>query len=164
MSSLLWAYQVWTAYGLLFDAFLNIFYAVMAVVGYWQWARTREASAAFAKTLAESHGISAMSSSEHFRVLAAGLGLSGVLYVLAKAYTTAQLAGPDAVTTVFSVLATFLLIDRKLENWLYFIVIDIAYIWIYLDRGSVVFAATFVIYTIMAIVGYRAWTVRLQQS
>ncbi len=164
VSSLIWAYQVWYAYGLLFDAALNVFYAVMAVVGLARWLGWFGRTAAFAKTGHTAPTISRMPARAHLIVLAIGSALSVGLYVLAKAHTSAQLAGPDALTTVFSVLATFLLIDRKLENWLYFIVIDAAYVWIYLERGSVVFAGTFVIYTVMAVVGWRSWNRELQGS
>ncbi len=158
VSSLLWAHRVWFEYGLLFDAVLNLFYAAMAIIGLMRWLNLFRREGAFAKTSGESLAISRMESREHLRLIATGLALTGGLYVLAKAYTTAQLAGLDAITTVFSVLATFLLIDRRLENWLYFVVVDAVYVWIYLDRGSVVFALTFVIYTVMAVVGWRSWS------
>lgn len=194
VSSLLWAYQVWFAYALLFDAALNLFYAGMAVVGLARWLGTMSFGEAFAKTshgakvsadtyggvsasadttlsvpapaktLSVVPGITRMTTVEHFRLIGIGLALTIVLYVLAKAFTSAQLAGPDAVTTVFSVLATFLLIDRKLENWLYFVVIDAAYVWIYLERGSVVFALTFVGYTVMSVVGWWSWRRQLGEG
>lgn len=153
---MLWAYQVWTAYGLLFDTVLNAFYAVMAIVGFWRWfmaGRIRESAVAVTPPLL----VTRMSLRHHTLCIGLGLLLSGALWVLAKAYTTAELPGPDAVTTVFSILATFLLIERKLENWLYLLVMDLAYVLIYFERGSIVFAGTFILYAVLAIVGYRTW-------
>lgn len=163
VGSLIWAFQVWFAYGLLFDMLLNVFYAGMAVVGLWQWTRSaRSEDRADANVTA--HPIKETPIKVHALVIGGGATVSLVFYVLAKAYTSAEMAGPDAVTTVFSVLATFLLIDRRLENWLYFIAVDVAYVWIYLDRGSLVFAATFAVYTVMAVVGYRRWRGQLRLS
>lgn len=152
--SALWAWRVWTAYDLLFDTALNVFYAVMALVGLWRWVR---ADGGGVQGAASGLPIARMSYREHVRTLAIGVALSVMMTILAEAYTTAALPAADAATTVFSVLATFLLIGRRLENWVYFAVVDVAYVWIYLERGSVVFAATFVVYTAMAVVGYRRW-------
>lgn len=150
IGSCVWAYQVWTAYDLWFDTLLNIFYAVMALVGWAKWLERDEPSV-------EILPVTRMSLGEHARVIGLGTVLSVGFAVWAQRYTNAALAGPDAVTTVFSVLGTFLLIGRRLENWLYFVVIDLAYVWIYLERGSVVFAVTFAIYAGMAVYGYSAW-------
>ena len=151
--SCLWAYQVWTAYDLYFDTALNVFYAAMAVVGLWRWRRSDRAGVEDADALP----ITRMSRREHALVIGGGVVASALLTVLAQAFTTAALPAADATTTVFSVLATFLLIGRRLENWLYFVVIDVAYVLIYLERGSVIFALTFAIYAAMAVYGYRAW-------
>ena len=148
VGSCLWAFQVWTAYDLYFDTALNIFYAAMAVLGLSRW----YLGAGGAEVM-----ISRMKLREHAAVVGGGVVASVALTVLAQAFTTAALPAADATTTVFSVLATFLLIGRRLENWIYFIVIDVAYVWIYLERGSVVFALTFAIYTAMAAWGYRQW-------
>lgn len=161
VGSSLWAYQVWTAYDLLFDTVLNAFYAAMAVAGFAIWLRDDGRDSADG---AAEGTITAMTPREHAAVIGGGAVLSVALTWWAARYTAAALPGPDAVTTVYSVLGTFLLIGRRLENWLYFIVIDVAYVWIYLERGSVVFAATFAAYTLMAGYGYVAWRARLRAA
>ena len=149
VGSCLWAWQVWTAYDLLFDTALNVFYAGMALVGLWRWRRGDREDAALPITRVPPRG--------HALVIGAGLALSVALALWAEYYTDAALPALDAATTVFSVLATYLLIGRRLGNWLYFVVIDLAYVYIYLERGSVIFAVTFGIYAAMAAYGYRAW-------
>ena len=149
VSSALWAYQVWTAYGLLFDAALNVFYAGMAVVGLWAWARGSRAEVAAEIRVAPLR--------EHLQWIAGGLVAAGVCAVLAKAYTTAGLPMLDAVSTVGSVIGTVLLIQRKLANWLYLLAMDVLYVGIYWERGSVLFAGLFVVYCALAVVGYLNW-------
>ena len=154
VSSCLMTYQVLRAYSLYFDAALNAFYAVMAVVGLVRWTRGGRGG--------EPAPITPMSRREHAVWIGAGIGATSGCLVLAQALPGAALPLPDATTTVFSVLATVLLIERRLENWLYFAICDAAYVAIYLDRGSVVFAALFALYTVLAVAGYASWRAQMR--
>ena len=103
-----------------------------------------------------------MRPTHHIGVLVAGALLTLLLTTWSRDYyPSAALPTLDAATTVFSVLATFLLIGRRLGNWLYFFVVDLVYVYVYLDRGSLIFAATFLVYAVMAVYGYRAWRVEM---
>ena len=151
VSSCLWAYQVWVAYDLLFDMLLNSFYAVMAVIGWIRWRSSNSNTAKKQATISES------TLREHLLLILGGVALSALLAVLAEAYTSAQFAFVDALTTVGSVIGTVLLIRRKLSNWLYLLAMDIIYVWLYLERGSPLFAGLFVVYCVLAVYGYLHW-------
>ena len=50
------------------------------------------------------------------------------------------------------------MVTRKvLENWLYWIVIDGAAIYLYIDRGMYLTALLFVLYVILVIIGFFQW-------
>ena len=149
ISSCLWAWQVWFAYDLLFDAGLNIFYAVMAIWGAWRWWKKDNAPS--------EERISTFTLQQHGLIIGFGVSLSLLLGYIASTTTVAAMTYLDALTTVFSVLATFMLIERKLENWMYLLVMDILYVYLYVQRGSLVFAALFVVYCVLAVVGFFAW-------
>ena len=70
----------------------------------------------------------------------------------------------DAFTTVFSIIATLMVIKKILENWLYFIAIDIASIYLYYSRDLNQTAILFLLYSIIAIVGYYNWTKSLAKD
>ena len=70
----------------------------------------------------------------------------------------------DAFTTVFSVIATLMVIKKILENWLYFIAIDIASIYLYYSRDLNQTAILFILYSIIAIIGYYNWTSSLAKD
>jgi len=63
----------------------------------------------------------------------------------------------DAATTVSALLATWLVAQKILENWLYWIVIDVASVWLYLSRDLSLTAALFAGYVVLAAFGYRTW-------
>ena len=150
ISSACWAYQSYAVYSLVSDSLLQVFYFVMAGVGLWRWRRGTEVTAGEAS-------IRSMTMREH--LMTNGLGLGGGLLLGLVFSNTLQAAAtyPDAITTVYSVVATFLLISRRLENWLYWIVIDAAYVWIYGSQGALLFAGLMVLYVGLAVYGYFKW-------
>ena len=165
VSSALWAHQSFVVYGLVSDALLQVFYLVMAGVGIYRWQRS-DGRVPAEETLDElaitespqpATGIVRMSLREHLLVIIGGTVAGLLLGYLVGSYADATSTYPDAITTSLSVIATFLLIARRLENWLYWVVIDGAYVLIYLRSGAILFAALMVLYVIMAVYGYRNW-------
>lgn len=149
VSSCLWAWQVWFTYDLLFDAALNVFYAVMAIWGAWRWWRQHDSNTDVQ--------ISTFSWSQHALIIGFGVSLTLVLGYVAAQTTAASMTYLDALTTIFSIFATFMLIERKLENWIYLLVMDILYVYLYIQRGSLIFAGLFAVYCLLAVVGYMQW-------
>ena len=76
-----------------------------------------------------------------------------VLGVILKKTTDAMLPFLDAFTTVFSLAATWLMINMIHENWLYWIVIDTVSIYLYAKRGLKLSSALFLLYLLLALDG-----------
>ena len=87
--------------------------------------------------------------------------IGGSILVLISGYVFAQFGSErtylDAFTTVFSFIATYWLTQKRLEHWLYWIVIDFASIFLYGSRGYNLYAILFLIYTIIAFLAYFRW-------
>ncbi len=156
VSTAVWAYQSFFEYRLVSDALLQVFYFVMAGVGLWRW---QSATAG-----ASVRPVRKMTPLEHLLTLAGGV-LGGLLlgYFFSSTMTAAA-TYPDAITTVFSIITTFLLIGRRLENWLYWIVIDLAYVWIYWNTGAALFALMMVINVFVAGYGFWQWRSELTMA
>ena len=71
--------------------------------------------------------------------------------------TDARLPYVDSFTTWASILTTVMVARKVLENWLYWIVINSVSIFLYLDRELYQTAAMFVLYLVLATIGYFAW-------
>ena len=149
ISCAIWAYITFSSYQLYLDAILNVFYVIMGFVGIYQWkfgAKNKEALA-----------ISQMTSTQHLQILTIG-SLAALLFgYYFDEYTPAAATYLDAFTTMFAIVTTFLVIQKKLENWLYWIVIDTAYIYLYASRGAYLFMLVYAIYVVIAVVGYFRW-------
>ena len=74
-----------------------------------------------------------------------------------QAFTNAASPFVDAGTTVSALLATWMVARKLLENWLYWIAIDLASIGLYLSRDLTLTAVLFAGYVILAGLGYRTW-------
>jgi len=64
----------------------------------------------------------------------------------------------DSMTTWSAIWATFLVARKVLENWWYWLVIDIASVFIYWSRDLELTAGLFVVYVAMIPFGIVAWT------
>ncbi|MBB4079643.1 nicotinamide mononucleotide transporter [Lewinella aquimaris] len=172
VSALLWAYQSFIVYRLVSDALLQGFYFVMAGVGLFRWHRSRATrpdhrmldAVAIQPASETETAIFQMNWREHAVTIGLGLVVGLLLGYAVGAIATATQTYLDAITTSFSIIATFLLIWRRLENWLYWIVIDAVYVYIYLRSGAVLFALLMVLYVAMAIYGYFQWRSSVHRS
>jgi len=149
ISCSLWAYASFTFYDLWLDAILQVFYVIMAFAGIYQWRYSRQAG--------DDLPITRMKTQNHALVLAGGIALAWIFGALFDEYTPAAATYLDAVTTIFSVIATFLLVRKRLENWLYWIAIDGLYSYLYFSRGAYLFALLMVLYTGIALAAYFRW-------
>lgn len=84
------------------------------------------------------------------------VGSIGTLSVAAylRSKTDARLPFLDAFTTVFALIATWLMVNYVHENWLYWIIIDGVAIFLYAFRRMYLGALLYVVYLFMAIDGY----------
>lgn len=144
ISSSLYVYLCFSTQ-LYLETVLQFFYVVMAIVGFVLWNRTTESKIITWKV--KHHILNVIISST----------LTLVLGYLFSLYTNQANPYVDAATTVFSLAATFMVTKQVLENWIYWIIIDTVSVYLYFSRGLQLTAVLFVLFTVLAIVGYFSW-------
>ena len=147
------------------DALLQIFYAIMSIYGWWTWTSHSSNSAEEPiespdEALLQIH---MWPIKRHLILMIIGLVLAAIWGKICQFQFGAALPYIDAATTVFSLLATYMVTQKVLENWLYWIVIDVVCIFVYLHRELYLFSIMFLIYTIVAVVGYLNWRKEYQE-
>lgn len=139
------------------EAMLYSFYAVMGVWGWIHWHRREEQ---------DHNPVLRWQLALHLQaiVLACIIAL-GLGYTL-EHFSDAQRPLFNAFTAVFSVWGTYLEINKVLEAWLYWLIINVASVWLYHDRDLDLYAALIALYSVLSIWGYWRWrhTYRLQQA
>lgn len=133
------------------ETFLSFFYLVMGVWGWFTWSNTKKSSTT------GNVKIIRWKTSHHLL----NIGLSTLLTLVFGYYfdTYTDQARPylDAFTTIFSLAATFMVTQKVLENWIYWIIIDLVSIELYAYRDLYLLATQMGIYSILAVYGYIQW-------
>lgn len=150
ISSAAWALASYSLYGLYLDAILQLFYVIMGIAGIYKWQYQSDSSPT-------DTSISSMTKQEHIFTFAIGIPLALLFGYFFATYSEAASTYLDALTTVFAIITTFWLVQKRIENWLYWIVIDFAYVYLYGSRGAWLFAALMIINIIVAIQGWFKW-------
>jgi nicotinamide mononucleotide transporter len=132
--------------GLYMESALQLFYIGISIYGWMHWSRPAAALPVVTWTLARHASL---------------LGLIAVLAVLngalLAAFTPAALPYLDSLIAWGSVITTWMVARKVLENWLYWFIIDSLSAYIYARRGLWLTAGLFACYLPLIVIGYRAW-------
>ena len=90
-------------------------------------------------------------------ILIIALVLYFLYYFILSEYTDSPLPKADSFTTALSIVATWMLARKMIEHWWLWIIVDSVSAGLYFYKALYPTAILFVIYTIMAIIGYRQW-------
>ena len=131
------------------DGVLQIFYVLMGVAGILRW-KQKGISSDIDLTKGKTFAL-------HLRLIIIGILLSIVYGYMMKQWSDASFPVVDAFTTVFSMIATYLLVNRQISAWVYFVFIDIIMVYLYFSRGWELYSLLFVIYTLVAFYGTWNW-------
>jgi nicotinamide mononucleotide transporter len=145
---------------LLMESALNVYYMAMAVFGWYQWTRGGHNGGGEPRALA----IQSMSGRQNILVITAIAILTFVSGYFLSEHSSAVWPYIDSFTTWASVITTYLVTRKYLQNWLYWIVIDSVSIPLYIDRGLNLTALLFAAYVVIAVFGYLGWRKHLQAS
>jgi nicotinamide mononucleotide transporter len=159
VSTSIFLYLFWEV-NLLMESALQVYYLVMAVYGWWYWRSGESSDTGANNELA----ISTWPLRAHLLAIAGVLLASLISAALLKHYTQAALPLLDSFTTWGSILTTWMVTRKILENWLYWLVIDSVSIYLYLDRGLYLTALLFMAYIVIVIIGYRKWLLNYRQT
>jgi len=148
ISSTLYFFIMYKA-GLYMEAWLQIFYIVMAFYGIQQWTVTNNNQSKFI--------VRSWRWNTHFWVIAIIIILAIITGLLLEKFTNAALPFLDGLTTWGAIITTYMVAKRLLENWIYWFVIDMISIYLFLSRGLFLTAILFCIYLVIIFFGYRSW-------
>ena len=128
---------------------LQIYYLAMAFYGWYQWRGANRETANLR--------VSKWRAKQHVIALALIATLTLISGSLLNSGTDANLPYLDSFTTWASVVTTFMVTRKILENWFYWLVIDSVSIYLYLDRELYFTSLLFAIYIVIIFFGWFAW-------
>ena len=145
-------------WALLGDMIINAYYFVMSVYGWYYWSKKEEEVIV--------HPITSTSKKEvKTAVLLFVASLLFVFWVY-QAFDKWRdwTAYVDTLTTAIFFVGMGLMARRKIEHWLFWILGDIISIPLYFYKGLTLTSFQYIIFTLIAIYGYRSWKKILDKS
>jgi len=135
---------------------LQLYYIGMAIFGWYQWTRAgpNEGTLLVSTWSLKYHAIAILT-------IALATFVSG--YVLHNG-SDARLPFLDSFTTWASVITTYMVAKKILENWIYWLVIDSVSIYLYLDRELYFTSLLFAIYIVIIFFGWFSWQKSYRQT
>lgn len=135
---------------------LQVYYMGVSVFGWFSWTASKKQAE---KELPVKH----TTRYSALIISAIALALFFAYRFILLNYTDSPLPNADSLTTALSIVATWMLARKMIEHWLLWIFIDALSAGLYFYKGLYPTAVLFVVYTIMAIVGYYQWKKDLQK-
>lgn len=128
------------------ESILQILYVVLSIYGWINWYRSKE----------KLFSISYTSTIEIFFTILGSLIVFYMFWLLLK-YFESSFPFWDALTNGFAIGATYLVARKKIENWIFWIFIDIVLSIILYIKGFYFYSGLYIIYTFMAVIGWKQW-------
>ena len=146
VGSLLFVYLCYVGQ-LYIESILQLFYVVMAIVGFLSW-----------KFFNSEHvDINKWSIYKHSTAIIISTLSSLVIGFIFDNFTNQANPYIDAFTTCFSLAATYMVTQKILGNWIYWIFIDLVSIYLYSQRYYYLTALQYGLFTLLAIYGFISW-------
>jgi nicotinamide mononucleotide transporter len=133
------------------EAALNIYYIAMAVYGWYQWRYGGR------KSVGAPLPIGVWPVKAHVVAIGGTLVSSAIAGRLMSEYTNAAFPYLDTFVAVGSLVTTYMVARKILENWLYWLVVDSLSLYLYWQRHLNLYVLLFAVYLVLVVIGLIRW-------
>ena len=130
---------------------LNAYYAAMAVYGWYQWQYGGRRHGAAELPIA------VWPLKTHALAIGGSIALAAIVGWYMSRHTQAAFPYLDAFVTVASVVTTYMVARKILENWLYWLVVDSLALYLYWQRELYLYVGLFALYLVLVVLGLVRW-------
>jgi nicotinamide mononucleotide transporter len=136
------------------DMGLQVYYAGISVYGWYYWLKG-------GKSARTNSGEQAPVQQMPKKMIPGSIAVTVMIYliilVILLQFTDSTVPYMDSLTTALSVTATWMLAKKMIEHWLIWVFVDLVSAGLYIYKDLWPTVVLFVVYTVMAIVGYMEW-------
>ena len=137
------------------DMGLNVYYVAISIYGWYHWKRgstNTQNELPVAKTPRK----------RYIPIMLSSLLIYFVIYYILRNYTDSPVPVGDSFTTAFSIVATWMLARKYIEQWIFWVVIDLVSMALYIYKDLWITSGLFFIYSLLAVYGYFEWNNNLK--
>jgi nicotinamide mononucleotide transporter len=139
--------------GLYADASVNLYYTVMSIIGWIMWSRKSDGKAVLQ--------ITASTKTDWRNTFIFFFACWTILYFLLRHFTNSTVPVADSFTSGAAFTGMWLMNKKKLENWTWWIITNLASIPLNFYKHLVFDSFQYVVFLILAVMGYITWRNRL---
>jgi nicotinamide mononucleotide transporter len=134
------------------DMGLQVYYVIISIYGWYYWLKGGKK-----EKQQEQVPVTKMPRQLFLKsILATVIIYVIILFVLIR-FTDSTVPIMDSLTTALSITATWMLAKKYIEHWLIWIFVDLVSAGLYIYKGLWPTVILFLVYTIMAFLGYFEW-------
>lgn len=130
------------------DFGLQFIFIIQSLIGWWYWNRGQDGGELPVTRLKTKESLTLVG----MMVIAYCL----IVYLLTN-YTNSSMIYLDSFVSIGSVTANWLLVKKKFESWVIWIMVDIAFVTLFASKGLYMSAVLYSIFTCTAINGFVTW-------
>jgi nicotinamide mononucleotide transporter len=152
------AYMVLFAHSRLYgEASLQVFFALIAAWGWWQWKFGRQA---------DGQALRVRWLSQRARLALAALTLVAwpLLGALLDHFTDSDVPYWDALPTAGSLAGQWLLGRQYVENWPVWVAVNVVSVSLFAFKGLWLTVVLYGLFALLALLGWRAWALRAARA
>ncbi|MDE6756094.1 MAG: nicotinamide riboside transporter PnuC [Muribaculaceae bacterium] len=134
--------------GLYADFSINIYYLLASAYGLARWRGNKRRKGATISHIPPAFALMSMAA-----MLVIWLGI----YLVLHSFTNSNVPVMDSLTTALSIVGTWMLARKYIEQWAVWIVVDAICVGLYIYKEIPFYAVLYAVYTVVAVFGYRKW-------
>ena len=152
LSTTIYIYLCFVA-GLFAEASVNFYYTIMSTIGFIAWRK-------------HNYSLQLTVSTPRQWIVSMGyFSLSWLLlYLFLKTFTTSTVAAADAFAAATAYTGMWLMTRKKLENWVWWIITNIACMPLYFIKGYVFTSFQYAVFFVLSVMGYIEWRKKILTS
>lgn len=134
------------------ESLLNIYYLFASILGLFLWTQKQEQQ--ISKTI------------QREWIITIGILVSSfiILFLFLNKFTDSNVPYLDAIVSAFAWAGTWLLLKRKIENWILLNISNLIAIPLQFYKGLELTSLLTIIYVVIAMLGYREWKKKLEHK
>lgn len=155
INTVLYTWFCFSWWGLYAEGSLNFYYTIMSIYGWYVWSK---------KTQGKVLPIT-FNDRKDWIFSASFFVISwAVLYVVLKNYTNSSVPWGDSFASAAAYTGMWQMARKKVENWIWWIVTNLASIPLYFYKGAVFTSFQYVVFLILAVMGLVSWIKKLKSK
>ena len=133
------------------DMGLQVYYVGISIYGWYYWIKGKKPE--------NSNTVSVRQTNKNLwlKLIAIALLLYFAILIILLSFTDSDVPFMDSFTTALSIIATWMLAKKYIEQWLIWIFVDIISAGLYIYKELWATVILFAVYTVMAFLGYIEW-------